>query len=221
MNEFVALLLYAFSQGSTARLDRRVEADCFFCFQTLLGFLGDDFCRALDQDSDTGVHTTMRQFDNSLRLFDPEVLEHLCSLGVTSEHYALRWLLLLFIHELDLQHVLRIWDFLLSFGDELRSAAFFVAAAMCHNLRDTILASESISDVIPHLHRYPGDQMENVLRIAMRWILVCGLEIIPKIKNASEEEIGALRVKFNLDGKSPMTPNGTRKAGWFTRLFSS
>lgn len=202
MNEFVGLLLYAFCEESRALLTRNVEASTFFCFQTLLTFLGDDFCRLLDDDHTTGVISTVRHFDNVFRFFDPDLFRHLEKLGVCSEQYALRWIMLLFIQEFNINDSLRVWDFLLSFGDQLRNTTMFVAAAMIHSLRDVLFQQDALSDVIPMLHHFPEGNVNDFLKIAMRWILKFGIDFTSKIKRCTEEEIIELRYEYGLEKKS-------------------
>ncbi|EPY28478.1 GTPase activator-like protein [Strigomonas culicis] len=199
MNEFVGLLLYAFCEESNEHFTRHIEASTFFCFQTLLTFLGDDFCRLLDDDHTTGVISTVRHFDNVVRFFDPELFYHLEKLGVCAEQYALRWIMLLFIQEFNIVDSLRVWDFLLSFGDQLRNTTMFVAAAMIHSLRDILLQQDSLSDVIPMLHHFPEGNVNPFLKIAMRWILKYGIDFTSKIKRCTVEEIIDLRCEHGLE----------------------
>ncbi|KAK7195446.1 GTPase activator-like protein [Novymonas esmeraldas] len=199
MNEYVAHLLYAFAKGKAASVTSSVEADTFFCIQTLLAHLGDDFCRSFDFDRACGLSSTMRLFDNVLRFFDPDLFHHMSQLGVNAEHYALRWIMLLFMQEFNIADSLRVWDFLLSFGDEIRNAAFFVAAAMCHQLRSSILAGEAICDVLPLLQEYPSGDVNLFLRVALRWIVKFDFSLLQTLKPLSPEQVQALRRTHGLE----------------------
>ncbi|KAG5473272.1 hypothetical protein CUR178_03192 [Leishmania enriettii] len=199
MNEYVAHLLYAFAKGKTSNVTPSVEADTFFCFQTLLAHLGDDFCRSFDFDAGCGLTSSMRMFDNVMRFFDPSLFEHLQYLGINAEHYALRWIMLLFMQEFNIADGLRVWDFLFSFGDKVRSAAFFVAAAMCHHLRVSILSGEVISDVLPLLQEYPPGDVDLFLRIAWKWIVKFDFDLLQELKQLSPEGVHALRRSHGLE----------------------
>ncbi|KPI85092.1 GTPase activator-like protein [Leptomonas seymouri] len=199
MNEYVAHLLYAFARGKSCNVTPSVEADAFFCFQTLLSHLGDDFSRSFDFDATCGLSSTMRIFDNVLRFIDPQLFLFMESLGISAEHYALRWIMLLFTQEFNIADALRVWDFLLSFGDQIRSAAFFVAGAMCYHLRSSILSADTISDVIPLLHEYPPGDVNVFLRIALRWIARFKFDLIEKLKQATPEEVQDLRRFYRLE----------------------
>ncbi|GET90890.1 GTPase activator-like protein [Leishmania tarentolae] len=200
MNEYVGHLLYAFAKGKASNVTPTVEADTFFCFQTLLAHLGDDFCRSFDFDAACGLTSTMRLFDNVLRFFDPSLFQHLEYLGINAEHYALRWIMLLFMQEFNIADSLCVWDFLLSFGDEIRNAAFFVAAAMCHHLRSSILSSEAMSDVLPLLQHYPSGDVKLFLRIALKWIVKFDFNLLQELKQVSPEGVQALRRSHGLEG---------------------
>lgn len=199
MNEYVAYLLYVFAQGKASNVSASVEADTFFCFQTLLSHLGDDFCRSFDYDAACGLTSTMRLFDNVVRFFDPALFSHLETLGISAEHYALRWIMLLFMQEFNIADGLRVWDFLLSFGDEVRGAAFFVAAAMCHHQREALLSGESMSDVLPLLQEYPSGDVNLFLRIALKWIVKFDFQLLQELKPLSPEGVQASRRAHGLE----------------------
>lgn len=217
MSQLVGQLMVAFCDGKKERLTRGVEADVFFCFQTLLSYLGDDFCRTHDDSRESGVISTIRHFDNVLQFLDMEMFDHLQALDITSEHYALRWLMLLFTQEFNIADSLRVWDFLLSFGDQLRSAAFYVAAAMCFHIRDGLLSKDSLSDAMPLLLDYPPCDTNEFLRPAMRCIVKYDFSLIAKLKNASRAEIVALRQAHGLQPEETMA---SRFEGMVRSLFS-
>ncbi|KPA83367.1 Gtpase activator-like protein [Leptomonas pyrrhocoris] len=216
MNEYVAHLLYAFAKGNSCNVTSSVEADAFFCFQTLLSHLGDDFSRSFDFDATCGLTSTMRLFDNVLRFFDPQLFHFMESLGISAEHYALRWIMLLFTQEFNIADALRVWDFLLSFGDQIRNAAFFVAASMCYHLRSSILSAETMGDVIPLLHEYPSGDVNEFLRVALRWIARFDFDLIEKLKQATPEEVQGLRRFYGLEVDKSFAQI---MQGWISSVF--
>ncbi|KAG5498783.1 hypothetical protein JKF63_03072 [Porcisia hertigi] len=216
MNEYVAHLLYAFAKGKPSNVTLSVEADVFFCFQTLLAHLGDDFYRSFDFDTACGLTSTMRLFDNVLRFFDPPLFQHLEHLGIRAEHYALRWIMLLFMHEFNIADSLRVWDFLLSFGDEVRNAALFVAAAMCHHLRSTILLGEAMCDVVPLLQAYPPGDVNLFLHTALKWIVKFDFDLLQQLKLLSPEGVQALRRSHGLEQGMPFAQ---KMQSWVPSMF--
>lgn len=195
MNELAGYIMYVFCHGNVTELDTRVEASAFFCTQTLIVFLGDDYCRALDSDHTTGVISTLRYCDNVLQFFDPSLFDHLTKLGICSAHYALRWITLLFTHEFGVDDALRVWDFLLSFGDELPNLTVLIAAAMCHVQRARILETTSLEYVMLLLLNYPPNQVHDVLRVTCRWLTRVGVQFIVTLKHATREDIARMRAE--------------------------
>lgn len=215
MNELVGHLLYAFAEGKVTGVTARVEAETFFCFQTLLSYLGDDYSQILDDDLESGVLSTVRHFDKVLQFFDLELHEHLSQLGISSANYAMRWLLLLFTQEFNIADSQRVWDFMFSFGDQLRGAALYVAAAMCVYQRTTILAMDSLCDIMPILHHYPACDVNDFLRIAMRWIARFGFGFLENLRVATAEEIDALRLEHGLASQPLLSE---RLHGWMKAI---
>lgn len=215
MNELIAHIVYAFSQGRISLLNRATEAESFFCFQTLFSYLGDDFCRSLDDDHDAGVTCTVRTFDKALQFFDIQLFDHLQSLEVYSEQYAMRWIMLLFTQDFNISDSMRIWDFLLSFGDQIRYVAILVAVAMCHNQRSNILSLNMLSDVVPVLLNYPSGDVNDFLRIAARWIVRFDLPFVEDLRKSTVDQLASLRREHGLEPKGGITSS---VQGWIQSL---
>ncbi|EKG05609.1 GTPase activating protein of Rab-like GTPase, putative [Trypanosoma cruzi] len=196
MNELVGHLLYAFASGRSEVVNEQVESEVFFCFQTMLAYLGDDFCRSLDYDQDTGVSCTIRNFERLLQFLEPELWEHLGKKQIKSEFYAFRWLTLLFTQEFNVPDVFRVWDFLFSFGEELRSVVLVVAVAMLNCLRDELLRLTSLSEILPLLQSYPPCDVNDFLKVAMGWIDRYGFRLVKELKVATSEDVLRLQRRF-------------------------
>ena len=109
MNELVGHFLFPYADGKASQLTPEVESDAFFSFQALLTFLGDNFCRSLDFDKDTGVMSMLRTFDGLFAFCDPELHDHVeTTLMVRSEFYAFRWMTLMLTQEFLTPDVLRL-----------------------------------------------------------------------------------------------------------------
>ncbi|ORC90785.1 putative GTPase activating protein of Rab-like GTPase [Trypanosoma theileri] len=193
MNELVGHLLYAFSGGRREAVCDSVESEVFFCFQTMLTYLGDDFCRSLDFDQDTGVMCTIHHFERLFQFIDPILWEHLESHQVKSEFYAFRWITLLFTQEFNVPDVFRVWDFLFSFGEELRSIVLYVAVAMLHYQRHELLQMNILSEFLPLLQLYPPCDVNEFLKIAMKWIERFGFQLVKQLKVSTPEDVVLLQ----------------------------
>lgn len=187
MNELVGHFLFAFADGKVAHLSLDVEADVFFCFQSLLSILGDNFCRSLDFDRETGVMSTMRTYDALFRFCDPELWEHLTNrMQVRPEFYAFRWLTLMLTQEFLVPDVLRLWDYLFSFGSNMSAALFYSAIAMLIHERETILVMENMGQALPFLQQYPPVDMGALIDIAQKLMDEYGMDRVRSVKRDLE-----------------------------------
>jgi len=86
-----------------------VEADCFWCFDRLMGMVGANF----DQDQ-SGMHAQLLALARLLEALDPPLFQHLQRVSADNVFFAFRWVLCLFKRELRYEDVLRYWDALWS-----------------------------------------------------------------------------------------------------------
>lgn len=93
------------------------EADCFYCFTSLMSEIRDFFIKTLDDSAD-GIKGQMAKLSNLLEKKDPEVFKKLKEQELHPQYYSFRWLTLLLSQEFPLPDVLRIWDSL--FADKNR-----------------------------------------------------------------------------------------------------
>ncbi|RNF25139.1 GTPase activating protein of Rab-like GTPase [Trypanosoma conorhini] len=193
MNELVGHLLYAFAAGRCEAVNEQLESEVFFCFKTMLACLGDNFFRSWNHTQDAGGEDTIHDFERLLQFFEPELWEHLKMNQIESEFYAFRWVTLLFTQEFYVPEVLRVWDFLFSYRGELRGVVLFVAVAMLHCLRDSLLSLSDLSELLPLLQSYPSCDVEEFLNVAKSWIAGYGFGLVKVLRAATPEEVRQLR----------------------------
>lgn len=157
MNELVGHMLYAFC-GGKGFATPQIEADVFFSFQKLHQFVGDNFQRELDMDAN-GIKGTLSAYDTLLRKCDPEIHTKLAEVGLLPEFYAFRWLTLMFSQDFYTPDVLSVWDFLLSFGDEIDAAVMYAAVAMVSLVREQLFAMP-FGGCIQLLQSYPHHEVD-------------------------------------------------------------
>lgn len=183
MNELVGHLLFTFAEGKACNVNQEVEADTFFCFQSMLSILGDNFCRSLDFDRETGVMSTMRTFDRLVEFCDPELWDHITNVcQIRPEFYAFRWLTLLLTQEFLVPDVLRIWDYLLSFGSNMSAALYYFAIGMLIHQREELLAMENMSQMLPFLQQFPPVDVGELQDVAQKLMDEYGIDTIRQIK---------------------------------------
>jgi hypothetical protein len=76
-----------------------------------------------------------------LKQTDPEMYEHLESLGVNPQFYSLRWIMLLLCQEFDMFQVIRLWDSLLSDPERFQYLNYVCVAIVQFN-REGILEDD-------------------------------------------------------------------------------
>jgi hypothetical protein len=157
MNEIVGHLLYAYCSGRGVATPQQ-EAEVFFSFQRMHQFVGDNFQRELDLDAN-GVKGTLTAYSILLARCDHELYQEMEKLSLPPEYYAFRWITLMFSQDFTTPDVLSMWDFLLSFREDLDAVVLFVAVAMAILVRDKIIGVE-FSDAIQLLQNYPHHEIE-------------------------------------------------------------
>lgn len=179
MNELLAPIFYVMfadrleKQEATVLNDdlQQKEADVFFCFSLLLQLNGhyELFCRTFDRDQ-CGILGRVRHLASLLRLQDPVLAQHLNRIGLDTQFFALRWILLLFTQEFPLFAVLRFWDAFLAEGDVYRSSEhqlfYFVCLSIMSELRPQLIASE-FSTALELLQDLPPLAPESLLSTAV------------------------------------------------------
>lgn len=191
MNELVAHLFITFSQSKVTNISTRIEAESFFCFQRLLSYVGDNFCRALDHDKTMGVTHTMDGFQRLFHFCDPELFDHIANCQIRPEFYAFRWITLLMSQEFLTPDVLRIWDFLLSFGSHINNAIYYTTVAMLIYIRESLLAMEGMSQVLVALQHYPSDvDVNELVGLAEKLINNYGFNKIDELRGQNTTEPG-------------------------------
>ncbi len=225
MNEMVGHLLFTFAGGKSEGVTTPVECDAFFCFQSMLTYLGDNFCRSLDFDRDSGVTHTMRTFDRLFRACDTELWEYVSVQGtVRPEFYAFRWCTLLLTQEFLVPDVLRIWDFLFSHGIHLGHALFFTAVAMLIFQREELLDKNNMAEILVFLQQYPPCDVGELLAVATQLIDEYGFEKVDYVKNASDEEIEQSYCEVSTADEIMAKSHaikvevGTRISGWMSSV---
>ncbi|EFA83510.1 RabGAP/TBC domain-containing protein [Heterostelium album PN500] len=94
-----------------------------------------------------------KNINKLLRQKDPELHAHLESLGIEPQIYLLRWIRLLFGREFHLEDVLKMWDSLFAYGEDL-VLIDFVSISMLVYIREQLLQKDN-SGVLKRLFKYP------------------------------------------------------------------
>ncbi|PWN53873.1 hypothetical protein IE53DRAFT_338113 [Violaceomyces palustris] len=90
-----------------------------------------------------------------LRTADPSLAQHMDSLGIEPQLFALRWVRLMFTREFPLDDALHIWDGLFA-SDQSLELIDFICVAMLLRVRNELLAAD-YSTALQVVLRYPLD----------------------------------------------------------------
>lgn len=227
MNELVGHLLFAFSKERPALEMMDVEADVFFCFQGLLTHIGDNFCRVLDFDRSQGVSQTIETFRRLLEYCDPELAEHLEVEDVKAEFFAFRWVTLLLSQEFVVPDVIRLWDYLFSFCEDVNAAVYFTAVAMAINVREQALSMQ-FGPLLMMLQQYPPTDVADIIAIAQTLMDSYGMDSVNQVMHpayrtrAQQEEDAASASTMHspvvAELQQRVTEVGSKVKGFFARL---
>mmetsp|Transcript_5256 Transcript_5256/g.14919 ORF Transcript_5256/g.14919 Transcript_5256/m.14919 type:complete len:440 (-) Transcript_5256:77-1396(-) len=143
MNDLVALLYMVFlkphAQDSGDVLSEGnlfiVEADVFWCFSSLINQILDHYVQ--DQP---GIQRIISEIDNLLQKVSTDLWQHFQTEGVPIFHFTFKWINCILTRELPLTSAARLWDSLLSEGDDgFEHLLICFASSLLHSLRGTLL----------------------------------------------------------------------------------
>jgi TBC1 domain family member 13 len=169
MNEMIAVLYYTFYADEFE--GRFVEADTFFAFTNLMAQQRDVFCPSMDECR-SGMLGRMVIVKELLELGDPELSDHLEKIGMQTNYFALRWVMLLFSHDFELGIVQVLWDAILSDQSHTGVAGksllvHYICIALLVRVR-TILREGDFADCMHLLQEYPPFVPGEVIKRALR-----------------------------------------------------
>lgn len=111
MNEVCAPIYYIFANDPDIEWRKHAEADCFFCFNNLMGLEGvrDNFSVDLDK-TQVGITSNMKKLYDMVKLNDEQVYQVLDKQNLKPEFFAFRWITLLLSQDFKLPDVITLWD---------------------------------------------------------------------------------------------------------------
>lgn len=224
MNELVGHLFFTFSKERVRLEPMDVEADVFFCFQGLLTHIADNFCRVLDFDRTKGVSQTIENYKRLLEFCDPELSAHLEQQDVKPEFYAFRWVTLLLSQEFLVPDVIRLWDYLFSFCEDVNAAVYFTAVAMAIHVREQLLTMQ-FGPMLMLLQQYPPTDIADIIALTQMLMDSYGLDAVnqvmhPQYKTRAQlqEEEEATHSPIAEEIKEKVGQVSTKVKGFFARL---
>ncbi len=126
MNEIISVIYYCLGTQSGEEFGEHLESGTYFCFADVMGELKDSYTRQPDK-SLGGVRRTMQNIGEILKRVDPDYAAYLAESKVDIQLFSLRWVMLLFAQDLDMERVIRLWDALLGDPERFLFLHYFVA----------------------------------------------------------------------------------------------
>ncbi|XP_027237861.1 TBC1 domain family member 13 [Penaeus vannamei] len=155
MNEIIGPIYYTFASDPNEAFREMAEADCFWCFISLMGEIRDFFIRTLDE-SESGIGAMMNRLMANLRQHDHQLWDRLRVQELKPQFFSFRWLTLLLSQEFDLPDVIRVWDSLFADTDRF-SYLIQVCTAMMVTQRDVMMENDFAGNMKILQHYPPGD----------------------------------------------------------------
>jgi hypothetical protein len=171
MNELLAPIYYCYSMdNSLDDLDNEVkcnyvEADSFWCFSLLMNDIKSTFITSKDNDKD-GIFAKMLILDKIIEKLDKNVHKLLKDKQIEIEHFAFRWINLLFGQEFIMPDLLRLWDTFFSEKDKFYIVYCFAIALIKYKKKD-ILKMEQY-EIIKELQNCESINIESVIELMMK-----------------------------------------------------
>ena len=132
-----------------------IEADCYWCLSNVVDSILDYFFQ-----SSSGIQRALLKIKDILGRIDLELVSHLEKEQIEMIHFSFRWLNCMFIRELPMHLVFRLWDGFFSMVDGFRVLSLYVAATLILKWKEKI-KENSFNEIIIFLQNLPTDTWGN------------------------------------------------------------
>lgn len=146
-----------------------VEADSFWCLSKLLVNIQENYIFA-----QPGIHRQVLNLKELINRIDLPLANHLVSEGVEFMQFSFRWMNCLLMRELQIKHIIRMWDTYLSEGPAgFSEYHLYVCAAFLLTWSEKLLEMD-FQDILIFLQSLPTaewneKQVELLLSEAFLW----------------------------------------------------
>ncbi|AFM97944.1 putative GTPase-activating protein [Encephalitozoon hellem ATCC 50504] len=168
MNLILIAIYYVLCTSDDEDDKKHCEEDSFFCFNSLMVEIGDNFIRDLDQCSG-GIMHRMSMVMEIVRGADEELYAMMRRKGLTEGGFHMKWILLMFMSCFEIEDVIWLWDRFLSDTYRFEMVLYCCASAIiimrnaiiqedfdvCMELlqKPSIVGVETMFNVADHLRR--------------------------------------------------------------------
>ncbi|KHN70128.1 putative GTPase-activating protein [Ordospora colligata OC4] len=129
MNFVVSVVYYVMSASNDTGSRRDIEPDTFFCFNSLMAEIGDNFTEDLDLNN-AGISYRIHKVAIILKMADSELYSAMESKGLSDCVFCMRWILVMFASCFEIDDVVWLWDRLLSDASRFDIVLYCCASAI-------------------------------------------------------------------------------------------
>ena len=143
MNELLAPIYYTFSYDKLylEENEENIEADSFWCFYYLMNDIKNNF----DEEQE-GLFNKSKILEECLKVVDIDIFNELEKKFIKCELFCMRWFVVMFGQDFEMNDILRIWDFIFSYENKNHLLIYVCLAVII--LRKDIILNGEMNDIL-------------------------------------------------------------------------
>lgn len=121
---------------------KEIEADCFWCFSTMLDGIQDTFTKG-----QPGIFRMINQLQSIIKVVEPKLNDWIEKENINYMTFMFKWINCMFVREFSIQQLFRIWDIMINRYAKITLSQVYISAAMITTLSPLLInlpASEFI-----------------------------------------------------------------------------
>ncbi len=143
MNEILAVIYYTFENDDNPFMLNYSESDSYYTFEILLEEIKQVFIMDDINFSQLFIVIEIKFIKNILQKIDKDLFNHFENENVSLETFLMRWLLVLFAQEFQLDTTINFWDRMFTQKNKINFLCY-VSAALLINNRNLLINMDSI-----------------------------------------------------------------------------
>ena len=143
MNEILAPIYYTFSYDKLylEENEENIEADSFWCFYLLMNDIKNNF-----NEEQEGLFKKSKILEECIKIVDITIYNEFEKKSIKCELFCLRWFIVLFGQDFEMNDILRIWDFIFCSEDKNYFLIFICLAVII--MRKEIITNGDMNNIL-------------------------------------------------------------------------
>ena len=146
MNEIIALIYYIYSLDDNDFIKIFIESDVYFSFELIMEEIKPIFKMSDISYSQLFITIQINNIKEILNKVEPDIINYLQDIDLMLDSLIMRWIIVLFAQEFQIDKAINFWDRLLTQNDKVKFICFISVAIIKMN-KNEILGKE-IEDVM-------------------------------------------------------------------------